>query len=737
MSPPHEIIKEGNQSVLAVCRRLRLRLPDFRSLIGLNLIGRFFQFIIPKFLVLFIGLSALVWPQEGIVYYLSPGGNDAWSGTLPSATEDSTDGPFATLKHVRGVIRGLQRSGRMPEGGVTVYLRGGVYYLSESFQLTIEDSGTPACPIIYRSYGNEEVRLSGGVELEPTTFEPVQQADLLLRLPEVARDQVVQVDLRSQGVTDFGVLESRGMGRPIVPAALELFFDDKAMPMARWPNEGWAQIKSVPKDSGGGKFTYQGRRPEKWSNPGAVWLHGYWTKEWADSYEQVANIDYQTRQIATHEPHGVYGYAPKGRYYAFNIPEELDRPGEWYLDTQSGLLLFWPPEPLVNNRLSVSILEDPLILMEDVSHVTFRNLIIEVSRGPGLLMRDGGHNLIAGCTFRNLGNQAVSITGGEDNGVVGCDIYSTGDGGIVLSGGDYHSLTPSGHFACNNHIYDYSRWVRTYRPAVSISGVGQRVEHNLIHKGSHAAIILGGNDHIIEYNEVHHVCEETGDAGAFYMGRNWTYRGNVIRYNYFHDIKATQTQSVKTVYLDDFTSGTTVSGNIFKDVSFAVFIGGGRDNVVENNLFVNASPAIYVDERGTGWAKEHVAAGGILRQKLEEIDYRTPPWSNRYPELVSILDDRPELPKGNLIRRNVAVGGQWLHLTTNPGYMTFQDNDTALAPGYLQREGSAVNLKDGAPAYDRGFRPIPVHDIGLYLNGYRKFLPRPGKVPSSDLHDHK
>ena len=64
-------------------------------------------------------------------------------------------------------------------------------------------------------------------------------------------------------------------------------------------------------------------------------------------------------------------------------------------------------------------------------------------------------------------------------------------------------------------------------------GVGSRVSHNYIHDAPHAGILLSGNNHVIELNELTRLCLETGDVGGFYMGRNWEERGNVVRYNYF------------------------------------------------------------------------------------------------------------------------------------------------------------------------------------------------------------
>ena len=170
-------------------------------------------------------------------------------------------------------------------------------------------------------------------------------------------------------------------------------------------------------------------------------------------------------------------------------------------------------------------------------------------------------------------------------------IYTTGDGGISLSGGDRKTLTPARLLAENNHIYNFSRWCRTYRPAIGVGGCGNIVRSNLLHHGPHSAIQLGGNDHLVEYNEIHSVCSDTGDVGAFYMGRDWTARGTVIRHNYWHHIQGPGRLGAMGIYLDDQASGISVIGNIFYRVTRAVFIGGGCDNVVENNIFVDCTPA--------------------------------------------------------------------------------------------------------------------------------------------------
>lgn len=494
-------------------------------------------------------------------FYVSPSGNDSWSGKLPAPNAQRTDGPFESLERARDAIRRLKKADGLPAGGVTVCARGGAYTITKTFELTAADGGAADAPVIYEACEGEGVRLIGGKRIEG--FAPTDDQAVLRRINEACRGKILQVNLRRQGITDFGQLKPRGFGRPMYAAGIELFFDDRPMQLARWPNRGWAKIAAVPAGKQAGRFTYEGDRPTKWAAADDVWLHGYWTQDWADSYVKVKSIDIERKEITTHEPHGVYGYTAGKRYCALNILEELDEPGEWYLDRKSGVLYFWPPAPVNEAKAFVSILEEPMISMRDVSHVRLEGFTLECTRGSGIEMSGGTGNVIARCVLRNIGNVAVKINGGMKNGVVGCDVYETGDGGISLSGGDRKKLTPAGNYARNNHIHNYSRWVRTYRAAIRVSGVGNHVAHNLIHDAPHTGILFGGNDHLFEFNEVHNVCRETGDVGAFYTGRNWTTRGTVIRYNYFHDIYGPYTHGAMAVYLDDAASGSTIFGNVF------------------------------------------------------------------------------------------------------------------------------------------------------------------------------
>ncbi|MHB9024713.1 MAG: right-handed parallel beta-helix repeat-containing protein [Armatimonadota bacterium] len=675
-------------------------------------------------LMLLLALPALGgWGMETRQLYVAPGGKDGNPGTIRQ--------PLATPAGAREAIRALKRAGNYPAGGMTVNLRGGEYPLDGSFTLGAEDSGTADGPVVYQAYKNERVRLIGGRKIDG--FVPVTDPAVLARLDPAARGKVLQVNLNAKGITEFGKFVSRGFSRPTMPAHLTLFFNGQEMTVARWPNEGSVKIAAIPPDTaqpdGHGKsigtleagFYFEGDRPARWQQSGDIWVHGYWAWDWANSYERIEKLNPAMRLIHTAKPYGLYGFRAGQHYYFLNILEELDQPGEYYLDRATGILYFWPPATMKEAEIYVSLLAEPMVVLKDASHVLLRGLTLEYTRGHAVTISGGEGTLVERCAIRHIGNWAVRIEGGAGHGVRGCDIDHLGDGGILLQGGDRKTLTSAGHFADNNEIHHMGQWSKCYQPAVLIQGVGARVTHNLIHDGPHCGILLHGNDHLIEFNELHHLCLETGDVGAFYLGRDYTERGNVVRFNYFHHLGGIGLGSM-AVYLDDCASGVTVYGNIFYQTQRAAFVGGGRDNVVENNIFVECQPAVAIDGRGLDKSPVwFTMVYETMRKRLEDMNYRQPPYSTRYPKLLELEPyyaraERTGIPpEGNVVARNVCRGGKWLDIYwhAKPEIVDIRDNLTDADPHFVDASKENFQLKDDSPAYARGFKRIPVEQIGL------------------------
>ena len=231
----------------------------------------------------------------------------------------------------------------------------------------------------------------------------------------------------------------------------------------------------------------------------------------------------------------------------------------------------------------------------------------------------------------------------------------------------------------------------------------------------HSAIIFGGNDHIIEYNEIFNVVKETSDSGAVYSGRDWTARGHIVRYNYFHDLVSIAGGQIQAVYLDDLASGFLIHGNIFQNVQRGVMLGGGRDNQILNNIFSNTNLDLYIDGRGASTRFSDNLPTSPMMKTLLPMPYQTPPWSIRYPRLVNILKEKPGFPLGNLVEHNIFLKpGKLLIYPEAEGLIEFKQNFKEGTPNFNTVMLPNFQVDPRSKSLELGFTQIPFHEIGRY-----------------------
>lgn len=182
-----------------------------------------------------------------------------------------------------------------------------------------------------------------------------------------------------------------------------------------------------------------------------------------------------------------------------------------------------------------------------------------------------------------------------------------GAGGARVDGGDRKTLTPGEHFVENCHIWDFSRVDRVYAPAVHVDGVGQRIAHNLFHDSPHHGMRVEGYEHAVEFNEIHSVVYEFDDQAGIDIYGNPAYRGLMLRYNFWHHIGSGYNVAGQSgIRLDDFISDVLIYGNVFYRCAGGRFGGvqihGGKDNFVDNNLFIDCKAAVSFSPWGqTRW----------------------------------------------------------------------------------------------------------------------------------------
>jgi hypothetical protein len=353
----------------------------------------------------------------------------------------------------------------------------------------------------------------------------------------------------------------------------------------------------------------------------------------------------------------------------------------------------------------LSVFDQPFLTLTDVEHVILRGLTLQEGRGDGIRIRGGADCLVADCTIQRFGGDAIVVEGGRHHGLFGCTMRTLGCGGTRVAGGDRQTLTAGRHFVENCTVSDISRLKRTYAPAVHLDGCGNRIAHNLFGNIPSSAMRIEGNDHLIELNLIRNVVWESDDQGGLDMFGNPLYRGVVIRWNRWSDIRGGTENGAAGVRLDDMISGVAIYGNLFERCGAVHFGGvqihGGKENLVEGNLFVDCLAGLSFSRWGESRWLESIQ--GFLPQAGE------PAYSSRYPELAN-LKSRPNV---NIISRNLFTGCQSIFLRDGGVEQTALNAvfDGALAAQIASgvRSPAASNLLRAVL-----FERIPVEEIGPY-----------------------
>ena len=629
-------------------------------------------------------------PQPALAFYVSPKGDDQGAGTFEQ--------PFATLERARDAIRAQRKNGVLPRGGVTVYLRGGTYPVTNTFTLTEIDSGSSGAPVVYRAWRDERPVFDGGFRVRQ--LRTVRDKDVLARLPAEARGKVKVAELKAQGYPSFTPQQSFGYGINN-KTMRELFEDGQPLTVARWPNSGTVMTGPVL-DSTNHVFTFTSERLARWSQAKDVMANGYWYHLWAVCAVPLG-VDTAASTLTLKERPGGYGVRAERPFYVFNLLEEIDQPGEWYMDSETGNLYVWPNRHPWFSTLVLSRWDKPFIQADQVRDVVFQGLTFEYGQQHGLVLNACVNTIVAGCVIRRLGGSAIIAPNSANLKLYGNRLHTLGHTGIHVGGGNRRNLTSGQVQIENNEVHHFGRCSRTYNPAVLLEGCGARVAYNHFHHAPSSAMRIEGNDHLIEYNDVHHVVQESDDQGGIDMWCNPSYRGVVIRFNRWRDIGGGEHVPCGQagIRFDDAISGMLVYGNLFERTSNGNFGGvqihGGHNNIIDNNLFIDCRYGVSFSPWGQKRWTEFLGRDHIKRLIFTDVDVRRLPYSRRYPELAE-LGTRADL---NSIWRNVFVNAEAPYRRKPKGTDTW--DNLALA---------------AVPASDTGaasvFRALPLDEIGTY-----------------------
>lgn len=591
--------------------------------------------------------------------------------------------------------------------GPIVRLPPGRFHLRSPLMLTARSSGRLGAPVVIEGAPGRATVLSGAVALGPGR---AVGDDDPVNLPKQARPHVTRFTLPVDAV--LPVLQVRqGQGHARVAPGSEPFLPGRDLRLASWPNRGFARVAEVLQPDRV-RLSAAGSEALDGQGETGAWAHGYWGKDWADEWIPMDGPVGTPGVLALRGGPPSYGPLADQRVRVAGLAAALDSPGEWHLDATTRQLYLWLPAAGPGEAVQLTRLAT-VLSVQGARHLRIRDLVVEGARGDAVEVQGGQDVRLERLEIRHAGLLGARLSG-VDHAILDSDLHATGQGGIQLWGGDRTTLTPGRLEASGNRIRQFDRWVRTYRPALLVGGAGNILRGNLIEGGPHVGILFFGNDHLIELNQLAGLATETGDVGAIYTGMDWTARGTVIRHNVLQDIRGPGLHGSRGIYLDDQASGITVQGNVFVRVDQAVFLGGGRDNLVDGNLFVGSSPAIHLDDRGLTWQKAQTDdPAGLLRKRLHEVPYQGAAYA-RYPGLARLLDLEPGRPLGNVARRNAVFDGPALHFHGSAGRDLQVDRlfDARLlrfadGPPMHERDFATLELLEDSPALREGFPRLP------------------------------
>ena len=694
------------------------------------------------------------WPEvEGTVIYVDVSAEDGGDGSKTT--------PYKSIPEAQAKIREIKSGEGLPDGGITVLVASGEYSIKDGIKFTEEDSGTETAPIKYVSAEKGGAILNGGISLKASDFEPLSDEEKAILNDDTAREKVVKADLTKFGLTsaDLGELHNFGYSVHLdvygfsisnpdeAHGQAELFINDERMTLSRYPNIN-AEDPNLRTGSGDNATVFQVFSIFEFEAPAIaikergvnwdlddLWVYGNFYWPYFDAAVKVASFDLETLTVTLSRTidNGVGLVKP---FYFYNIFAETDVPGEYYIDRENAILYVYPTENFDSSQINLSVAGDSIVSADAASYITVDGFKITGSRTSGIVF-SGDHLTIDNCEITDVRYNAVEING-NDITLQNSEIAHIGDAGIIATGGDVETLTPSNIHIHNNYIHNWGQIGKRYECAAEIYGCGVTLSHNEMHDSPHLAVAWAGPNHLIEYNEAYNVCLEADDCGAFYSGRHYDWYGGMIRYNYIHDV-GYDGATAQGIYIDDALSGQTVYGNVIVNVSgYGIQVGGGRDNVIENNLIIDsANETIYFDSRAydaamggsSHWFNYAIA---YMNKSLIPAQGRQA-WLDAFPGYGDIIPFTPELaedidnpmmsvnPANNIVRMNMyytlsegseggdAISDRVASMGTVENNYTIVDLECTDIPGYAEGD---CTLADDAEAYQYGFEKLPFDEMG-------------------------
>lgn len=573
---------------------------------------------------------------------------------------------------------------------IYIFVKGGEYRINDSVTLdktVFGKSEYKGLNIV--GYDGQPV-FSGATEINAEEFKPVTDADTLSRLPKAGRGKVAYLDLSTQGISG---LSKDDVSFPYI------YVNEKQQMMSRWPNDDFAKVSSVPVS---GEFCYEEENPSRWTRANDLRISGYFTADYFFNRSKTAGVDAKSKRIKTVNPH-FSTHRAGSRWYACNLLEEIDVPGEWYVDRDTNILYFYPPYTLKNAKVEITTFHGKDFLQTDgVKNLTVDNIKFTKMGGRAIDGDDMENVTIKNCDFTFIqGTYTIRGERSKNITIDGNYNYNTGGGFVSVRTPNMESLdyelgnlkftnnrivscdfVPSNISGAFNTGYNNNDWVGT---------MGAEIANNVIQdcNGSYA-ISYVGVDNKVHHNEIVNQAKNIHDGGAIYFGKAVSYNGSEISYNYIHHLN--RENFYCGLYNDDAYAFANWHHNVIYNANRSTIIGMGYGMQYNYNLSIDMATAGTVGSRMT-WYSMHDGQKVEAQRAAENSK-----WVEKWPVLKTAVSRDPFIASYDVtVFGNVGIGA--------PETTGSVDEIEKYGAKTMERNGKEIDIsslnstKEGNPSY--------------------------------------
>lgn len=641
--------------------------------------------------------------MDGQKIFVSTVGDDSGDG--------SEEEPLRTLEKAIDVANEMREDS---DKLIEILLREGTYSVTNTIKIINSQKDDPLLKI--SAYQDEKVTINAGVDI-PLSAMSIADSDFtnaIIDKPNAG--SVLQYNLKDAQIEDLGEISLRGhLISDEKEAQAELSLNGEVQKLAGWPNGEYTGLIKPTDSNEYGKRTKSGiangcsfqvnyDRPSQWSKPEQAWLSGTIGPNYEFDYYPVSRFDSEEKRV--YLSRGALEKYYTEPYYRFeNVPEELDEPGEYYIDRQSGMLYFYPPEDTPKDSVLTITMSTPtldvsgkapnsMFRIENSKNIVFENLIFKGGRGSAITGKNNSNIQFINCEINSFGENGIRFDTSTDIKISDCKIHDVGQDGILfVSCGNYKTLSPSNIVVSNNDIYNFARLERSYKTGIDFGYrcVGATAANNHIHNGPHAGMIFYGVNNDIYGNEFDNLVTEFSDMDALYCNNSnypWE-RGNKIHNNYFHDIGKSSMNgrhqiNVRAIRTDNRGCGLNIYENLFYNIGdggngngnngIGAITAEGTRNRIFNNLFVDCNEAYFntlqykeieTADDGTLYPDTIINSSGVevantingakVADLKKQMENYLPVYGKQFPELYNYFYEHPNMSKTNEFKNNMII----------------------------------------------------------------------------------